>query len=253
VTLENIYQHDENAEIVYLGRLISDFGIQSDLRAEEAIKKIYSRFSELEKKRSNILKTINYTPSRYYQLCIKVHAFLYQDILNTAGKVRASSDPNFGNVYFGAIDQRTMKDKFIGTEPAFIKLELDEAFLILFDNKYTDYRERSIRFYAEFVAIHPFYDANGRIGRYIVDTYLQHHHYYVDWQSIYRTHNKFLRKLNYCHSVRIKYKQCLARFNPNSDNLTNEEAYWESIRGKYIGYLVNYWNQSVGSIVDLEI
>jgi hypothetical protein len=41
VTLENIYQHDENAEIVYLGRLISDFGIQSDLRAEEAIRGKY--------------------------------------------------------------------------------------------------------------------------------------------------------------------------------------------------------------------
>ncbi len=248
---QNSYQHDRNAEISYLEKLISSYGTQFNRQAEEAIRIIYVRFSELEKKRSDVLRSITDDVNGYSQLCLKVHAFLYQDILGNAGQIRQSSDPNGGNVYFGGIAQRTMRDKFIGTEPEFIKLELDEAFSILFSNEY-DYPERSIRFYAEFVAIHPFDDANGRIGRYIVDTYLQYHRYYVDWQSINKSHGKFLRKLNYCHSVRAKYKEYLARSDADLRNHENKVAYWKSIKEKYVAYLLNFWSQFIDSISNIE-
>lgn len=220
------------------------------MRAEEVIKRIYARHSELEKKRSNVLSTVSNNVDGYRQLCLKVHAFLYWDILNNAGQVRRSSDPNAGNVYFGGIAQRTMRDKFVGTKPGLITLELDEAFLILFNEEY-NYRERSIRFYADFVAIHPFYDANGRIGRYIIDVYLQSHLHYVDWQSINKSHGKFLRKLNYCHSVRTKYKECLEQINSNSEINAHKAAYWKSIRERYIGYLLSFWTKFVFEL-DIE-
>ena len=241
---QSSYQHDRNAEILYLELLISDFGTQPNLRAEEEIKRIYARYNELEKKRSRILNTVSNNVNRYHQLCLGVHNFLYRGILKNAGQVRKSSDPNSGQVYFGGIDPRTMRDKFTGTQPELIIPELNEAFSILFNQEY-DYRERSIRFYADFVAIHPFYDANGRIGRYIIDVYLQRQNHYVDWQSINKSHGKLLRKLNYCHSVRTKYKECLEAINSDSDIKANKIAYWKSIREKYIGYLLNFWKKFV--------
>ncbi len=241
---KNNYHHDRNAEISYLKSLIVSFGAKASLQAEEETKRIYARYSELEKKRSNILSTVSNNADGYHQLCLKVHSFLYCGILDNAGRVRQSSDPNGGNVYFGGIAQRTMRNKFIGTRPELITSELNEAFLILFNEEYS-YRERAIRFYSDFVAIHPFYDANGRIGRYIIDVYLQSHHHYVDWQSINKIHGKFLRKLNYCHSVRTKYKECLEQINSDSNIDKFKAAYWKSIREKYIGYLLSFWTKFV--------
>ena len=124
------YQHDRNAEISYLELLISDFGTKPHLRAEEEIKRIYARYNELQNKRSSIINTVSNNCDGYHQLCLKVHTFLYRGILNNAGQVRQSGDPNDGNVYFGGIAPRTMKDKFTGTQPELITSELNEAFSI---------------------------------------------------------------------------------------------------------------------------
>ena len=191
--MNNSYQHDKNLEIKYLEDLISKFCV-NDIQAKKAIKKIYANYSELEKKRSSILDKTTQNTDGYYDLCKKIHSSLYKNILSNAGQFRKISDPNGGNVYFG-FNQRTQRERFIGTEPKLIESELKEAFGILFNAQYKP-PEKAIRFYAEFVAIHPFYDANGRIGRYIVDIFLQSHNYYVDWQSLNQRHGKFLRKLN---------------------------------------------------------
>jgi hypothetical protein len=47
--LKNSYQHDKNAEINYLSELINNFGNQSNLQPDEAIKTLYARYDELEK------------------------------------------------------------------------------------------------------------------------------------------------------------------------------------------------------------
>jgi fido (protein-threonine AMPylation protein) len=249
--LKNSYQHDKNAEINYLSELINNFGNQSNLQPDEAIKTLYARYDELEKQHLFFLRNTSQNSDGYYQLCLRIHDFLYKGILNNAGKFRQISDFNSGNVYFGGTNCKTMKPKFTGTDPKLIQSELEEAFALLFNNQYQPI-ENSIRFYAEFVAIHPFYDANGRIGRYIVDIFLQSNNYYVDWQSLNQRHGKFLRKLNYCHSVRARYKQFLSSNSLNLRYFQHENNRWEFVRERYIGYLLNFWNQFVESLDKIE-
>lgn len=46
--------------------------------------------------------------------------------------------------------------------------------------------------------VHPFYDANGRIGRFMLETYLNFHNMIVQWQKLH-ANEKWLKRLNECH------------------------------------------------------
>lgn len=56
----------------------------------------------------------------------------------------------------------------------------------------------AVRFYQKFVNVHPFYDANGRIGRLIATMYLADHNLVLSW-SEFDSKSKFIKKLNYTH------------------------------------------------------
>ncbi len=246
--MSNSYQHDQNSETKYLQSLIDKFG-NKQLKANKAIETLYARYEKLRQQRTRIIDNTEQSENGYYERCIKIHSFLYKDILVNAGQFRKVTDPNNGSVYFG-LNQRTQRHKFTGTNPEYIESELREAFNILFDPNYNPL-EKSICFYAEFVAIHPFYDANGRIGRYIVDIFLQSNNYYVDWESLNKRHGKFLRKLNFCHSVRAKHKLFLSCTEP-SPYCSQQNSYWLSIREKYMGYLLQFWSEFVNVLSNLE-
>lgn len=55
-----------------------------------------------------------------------------------------------------------------------------------------------VRFYQLFVYVHPFYDANGRIGRFIMDVYLHYYGRHISWKKLNKN-QKWLKKLNDCH------------------------------------------------------
>lgn len=55
-----------------------------------------------------------------------------------------------------------------------------------------------MRFYQKFVNVHPFYDANGRIGRLIALMYLADRNLVLSW-SEFDSKTKFIKKLNRCH------------------------------------------------------
>ena len=42
----------------------------------------------------------------------------------------------------------------------------------------------AVTFYQQFVCIHPFYDANGRIGRFITSLYLDYHGLHISWAGL---------------------------------------------------------------------
>ncbi|MFH5884097.1 Fic family protein [Halalkalibaculum sp. DA3122] len=89
--------------------------------------------------------------------------------------------------------------RFKGTSSSKIDEKLDMAFSHLVIDP-GDPIENAMRFYQRFVYIHPSYDANGRIGRVIVSTYLNLFGYYVQWGEFDGPNNsKFINKLNACH------------------------------------------------------
>ncbi len=107
------------------------------------------------------------------------------------------------------------------------------AFEILFHDRY-NYPGRAVRFYAEFVGIHP--SMMPTVERY---------NYFFDWKAINQKHNKFLKKLNYCHSVRNKSKIKLSELDSNRPKYQQEMHRWVSIQDKYLSYLVAFWQNYI--------
>lgn len=77
----------------------------------------------------------------------------------------------------------------------------------------------AVKFYQQFVQIHPFYDANGRIGRFLLEIYLNLHGIGMQWKKLY-ANEKWIKKLNDCHRRK-----------------------GASEYERYLGYLVSHWNK----------
>ncbi|HEX6981325.1 MAG TPA: Fic family protein [Balneolaceae bacterium] len=198
-------RHSE--EIAYLKRLIEDF--PADIPPEDAphaFQTIAIRYQGLEQSHhvatDFILKNIQKDQTLAAALkrgAFLLHTYLFDGILSNAGEARKASDPNNGRIGFGGLRHQQQRSKFYGTAPSLINAELDKAFSHLVYEP-DEPVESALRFYQHFVYIHPFYDANGRIGRVLVSTYLNLFGCYVRWGEFDGANNsKFISKLNACH------------------------------------------------------
>lgn len=197
-----------NSEAQYLQALIRDFPVDRNLNSTEAVIKIGTRFIQLEDKKALYLKfirNIRNNPLPLFELLWTlnraIHNYLFNEILSKAGQFRKKTDPNNGFVGFGSDRPRNpSQTQFKDSNPDLIETELSKTFNFFSETDSNPIRT-SILFYQKFVLIHPFYDANGRIARYIVSLYLLFHGYYVQWKIIEERHKeKFIKKLNQCHN-----------------------------------------------------
>lgn len=193
-----------NSEALYLQALIKDFPVDPNLNPTDALIKIGTRYAQVEEETNEFVKFLrnqgDSLSSLFFNLTKRFHFYLFMGILSNAGQFRKKTDPNSGFVGFGGDHPRNpSQTQFKGLNPDAVEAELRKTFE-LFSRNDPNPVKTSILFYQKFVLIHPFYDANGRIARYIVSLYLLFHGYYVQWKIIEERHReKFIKKLNQCH------------------------------------------------------
>lgn len=172
------------------------------------------------------------------------HRFLFEPVLRTAGEVRQGSDPGGGYVEFGGRRGQTVFPKFVGTPPAGIGAALEVCFARLVDARTAadsddaavrararlDATDAAVCFYKDWSGVHPFYDANGRVGRYVVMVYLLLHGRYVRWDTLDGRETRFLKRIN----------ECLKRRG-------HVDA---RVQARYEGYLVQFWRPFVEDVPD---
>ena len=215
------HRYDSPDEEHFL-QLIQDFPVENPPTIDTALSTIFSRFDKLNPDR--IVNLLSCHSSEQFTLIFStlpliVHDYLFRDILANAGHYRKNEDPGNGLVSFG------IRQQFTCSPPDQIKERVKQvcSYLIIDDN---DPVYNAVKFYQKFVLVHPFYDANGRIGRFIVETYLNFHGIGMLWKKLC-ANEKWLKKLNECHKR------------------NNSHEY-----DKYLRFLVNYWQQFTFQEVD---
>ncbi len=239
-----------NHEINYLAELMQDFPSGISLSPQDAFELIQTRYQMLESNIEPLAKSVkknstkwnrfplnqlvvgDYLQPLFYYLLIRLlHDYLFNEILNNAGKFRKSKDAYSGNVGFGGFHQRKAGEfKFYGSSPERITDELKNAVFVL-TQKNGKPIENGLEFYRRFVKIHPFYDGNGRIGRMILSVYLFSNNKMVKWREIEggSKKNKFLKKLNKCHETEAGYDY-----------------------DKYFRYLLNFFERYIIDLTELD-
>jgi len=223
-----------NNEERYLESLLSDFPCDKHLEAAQALTSIATRYTQLEESASDFVLLLRENtdtfPATLLEIAVLLHGYLFKDILSNAGVYRKAKDPGGGFVGFGKDKSRNASQtQFRGSPPSKIEAELRKIFRILSPSD-PDPLWTSMELYQKFVHVHPFYDANGRIARFLVMIYLQFHGYYIQWKIIEEKHkDKFLKKLNQCH------------LRSGSDKY-----------GKYLDFLFKFWKEFVIPIGQLE-
>lgn len=224
-------------ELAYLAELMDEFPVEgrpiSSVEAAEAL--LQSRYqtlldnlvdSEAVLKQLQAIPAPADFPAIFKALTKSLHFTLFKDILSNAGRYRQSTEPNGGVVYFGPL--KGVQPRFTGAPADEIEQALGHVFRHLSkraDNPIVS----AVRFYQQFVRVHPFYDANGRICRLIVSLYLDYHRYYVKWDDL-QGQGKWIRKLNDCH-------------------LRQGQALYDD----YLGYLISHFSSYVTDKADFEL
>jgi len=201
-----------------------DFPVENLPNIDLASKLIHLRFGQLNSEQfAASLAPLNDTEfsERMHSLPWKMHHYLFRDILSNAGLYRNHRDPEEGCIYFGPNQQ------FKGSSPYKITSGVNEACSHLTRNS-SNPISRVVKFYQVFVYVHPFYDANGRIGRFITDIYLNYYGRHLSWKKLHQN-QKWLKKLNSCHR----------RF--------GKENY-----DQYIQILINHWTKFILRKEDIE-
>lgn len=216
------------SELATINDLLKDFAVNEELTAEEVYEISWTRYNALEQVPFTEILNSNWVVRLlrrplFIILPNKIHEYLFEGLFTFAGEFRSIEDPNQGKIYFGHQNAHRRKPKFHGDAPTDIQSGVIEAVGFL-KKKTDDPLYNAIRFYQKFVNVHPFYDANGRIGRLIATIYLANHNLSLSW-SEFDSKRKFIKKLNRCH------------LNPN------EETF---------GYLVDYLREFTLDLSKLE-
>lgn len=211
-------------EIFYLQELMRDFPVTDGINdVEQALTELSSRFLGIEQRTFELTPSVGVTSSALYfeKLARQFHAILYDGILSNAGQYRQPKDPTGGVVLFGP------QQKYAGTSASDINRILQDVFASL-QEKSNDPIGDAVTFYQQFMQVHPFYDANGRIGRLIVTIYLDYYGFYIDWSGLQRN-VKWLKLLNECH-----------------------ERHGQGIYHEYLNRLIAHWKKHIILKSDLE-
>lgn len=244
-------------ELDNLADLLRDFGAEgwTPDRAAEAFDVVARRSFQLESlleahawavHETTILKGQLPLAAALERLAKSAHRILFGDVLHTAGEYRRGSDPNGGIVYFGGQRGQTVQPLFWGTSPAELPSALDAAFGRLVDERLNhdgdddELRTRArlaatdaaVCFYKDWSGVHPFYDGNGRVGRYVVMVYLLLHARYVRWEGLDRRETQFLKRIN--------------------ASLKRRGHVDPQVRARYEGFLVQFWRPFVDDVPDQE-
>ncbi len=206
----------DSHERTYLAELMRDFPVQESISVDDALSLLSIRYKNLNTEL--IVNDLQQFEDMFLQffrrLPQQLHAYLYKDILANAGSYRQASEKNNGVVFFGR------GQKFRGSSPSKIALEVNDLFSTFsIDDPQPVYT--IVKFYQQFVRVHPFYDANGRVGRFIASIYLDFHGQFLSWERL-RRNNQWLMKLNACH--------------------VRENS---AIYDEYVQYLVNHWSKFI--------
>jgi fido (protein-threonine AMPylation protein) len=214
------------AEVQSLRELLTDFAADGwgPDRAEEAYDVMRSKESLLSGAYTAVAERAAEAVPRLglpvvCQACLTLaHQTLYLDLLTNAGEPRRPSDAGGSGVHFGGTRGARREPRFSGTPAAGIDAELGAAFARLQDcrgQRADEAPDRAVLFYADLSLIHPFYDGNGRAGRFVVSVYLHLHGWLVEWGRIEAREGEFLRRINNVNekaTAATDYEEMLLRY-----------------------------------------